>query len=187
MPSTKRHRSDDRGEEREVLDLRGYVPYFLTAISNTWSRSSSRLYLERFGVGVTEWRVISQLAIEPRIAAQRICEVIELDKGAVSRGVASLVAAGYVRESADGRDARRQVLELTASGYGLHDRLIALAKAREQMMLADFTPDERAQFTALLSRIHARLPELRDFRPDEEESEPSPSFSGEAKRRSEEL
>ena len=46
-----------------VLDLETYVPYFLTAISNTWSRSASRLYLERFGVGVTEWRVLSQLAI----------------------------------------------------------------------------------------------------------------------------
>ena len=88
----------------------------------------------------------------------------------------------------DGRDARRQVLELTASGYGLHDRLIALATAREEMMLADFTPEERAQFTALLRRIHARLPELRDFRPEaEREEEPSPSFSGEAKRRPENL
>lgn len=169
MPSTKRNRvAGDGVSEREVLDLGGYVPYFLTAISNTWSRSSSRLYLERFGVGVTEWRVISQLAIEPGIAAQRICEVIGLDKGAVSRSVAALVAAGHVAEVADGRDARRQILELTQSGYALHDQLIALAKARERMMLEGFTPEERAQFTGFLRRLHARLPELRDFRPDED-------------------
>lgn len=167
MPSTKRHRiADAGGVERDVLDLGGYVPYFLTAISNTWSRSSSRLYLERFGVGVTEWRVISQLAIEPRIAAQRICEVIGLDKGAVSRSVAALVSAGHVAEGPDGRDARRQLLELTPSGYELHDGLIALATAREQMMLEGFTPEERAQFTGFLRRLHARLPELRDFRPN---------------------
>lgn len=171
MPSTKRNRIAENGSvERDVLDLRGYVPYFLTAISNTWSRSSSRLYLERFGVGVTEWRVISQLAIEPRIAAQRICEVIGLDKGAVSRSVAALVAAGHVAEGTDGRDARRQLLELTASGYALHDRLIALATAREQMMLEGFTPEERTQFTGFLRRLHARLPELRDFRPDGDEA-----------------
>lgn len=168
MPSTKSNRAAEDGGEREVLDLGGYVPYFLTAISNTWSRSSSRLYLERFGVGVTEWRVISQLAIEPGIAAQRICEVIGLDKGAVSRSVAALVAAGYVTEGADGRDARRQLLELTARGYVLHDQLIALAKAREQMMLEGFTAEERDQFTGFLRRLHARLPELRDFRPPED-------------------
>jgi DNA-binding MarR family transcriptional regulator len=169
MPSTKRDTAASDGGEREVLDLGGYVPYFLTAISNTWSRSSSRLYLELFGVGVTEWRVISQLAIEPGIAAQRICEVIGLDKGAVSRSVAALVAGGYVAEVADGRDGRRQLLELTRRGYALHDQLIALAIARERMMLEGFTAEERAQFTGFLRRIHARLPELRDFRPAEED------------------
>ncbi|SFI83215.1 DNA-binding transcriptional regulator, MarR family [Bosea sp. OK403] len=163
MPSTKRHKAA-AGPERDVLDLGGYVPYFLTAISNTWSRSSSRLYLERFGVGVTEWRVISQLAIEPAIAAQRICEVIGLDKGAVSRSVAALVAARHVTERPDDRDARRQVLELTPSGYALHDELIALATARERLLLEGFTAEEKAQLTGFLHRLHARLPRLRDFR-----------------------
>lgn len=163
MPSTKRDRAADHGGERDVLDLGGYVPYFLTAISNTWSRSSSRLYLARFGVGVTEWRVISQLAIEPRIPAQRICEVIGLDKGAVSRSVAALVAAGHVVEGADDHDARRQLLALTPSGYALHDRLIALATAREELMLEGFTAAERAKLTDFLRRLHARLPALRDF------------------------
>lgn len=167
MASTRRRKANGADGEREVLDLTGYVPYFLTAISNTWSRSSSRLYIERFGVGVTEWRIISQLAIEPKIGAQRICEVIGLDKGAVSRAVAALSAAGHVRESADERDARRQVLELTASGYALHDRLIAMAVARERIVLADLRRDEIDQLLALLRRIHARLPQLREFSPDE--------------------
>lgn len=170
MPSTKRHKTKGSSRERDVLDLGGYVPYFLTAISNTWSRSSSRLYLDLFGVGVTEWRVMSQLAIEPAIPAQRICEVIGLDKGAVSRSVASLVAGGHVDEHTDARDARRQVLELTASGYALHDRLIAVATARETMMLEGFTPDERAQLTDFLHRLHAKLPELREFRPPESDA-----------------
>jgi DNA-binding MarR family transcriptional regulator len=168
MPSTKRHQAEPGAPERDVLDLGGYVPYFLTAISNTWSRSSSRLYLERFGVGVTEWRVISQLAIEPDIAAQRICEVIGLDKGAVSRSVAALVAGGHVREHPDARDARRQVLALTQTGYALHDRLIALATTREKLLLADFSEEEQTQLRGFLRRLHARLPELREFRPEDD-------------------
>jgi DNA-binding MarR family transcriptional regulator len=165
MPSTRRDRAAGEDAERDVLDLGGYVPYFLTAISNTWSRSSSRLYLERFGIGVTEWRVMSQLAIEPGIPAQRICEVIALDKGAVSRSAAALVAAGHVAERPDTRDARRQLLELTASGYALHDQLIALATAREQLMLEGFSPQERLQLIDFLRRMQARLPALRDFVP----------------------
>jgi DNA-binding MarR family transcriptional regulator len=91
--------------------------------------------------------------------------VIGLDKGAVSRSVAALVAAGHVAESPDARDARRQVLELTPSGYALHDRLIALATAREQLMLAGFSEEERAQLTGYLRRLHARLPALKEFQP----------------------
>lgn len=165
MASTRLRKAEGDEMEREVLNLADYVPYFLTTISNTWSRSSSRLYLDLFGVGVTEWRIVSQLAIEPCIAAQRICEVISLDKGAVSRAVAALVAAGYVSEQADSRDGRRQVLQLTLTGYELHDRLIAVALERERLILADFSPEEIAGLTALLRRIHARLPELREFAP----------------------
>lgn len=158
---------DDGGDDREaVLDLSSYVPYFLTAISNAWSRSSSRLYLDRCGVGVTEWRVVSQLAIEPGIGAQRICEVIGLDKGAVSRSVASLVAAGHVEEQVDPVDGRRQILALTASGRALHGRLIALARSREELMLAGFSAEERAQLLRLLRRLHGRLPLLRNVGPE---------------------
>lgn len=167
MVSTRRRKAEGGDRDREVLNLAGYLPYFLTTISNTWSRSSSRLYLDLFGVGVTEWRIISQLAIEPCIVAQRICEVISLDKGAVSRAVAALVSAGHVREHADSRDARRQVLQLTPSGYELHDRLMAVALQRESLILADFSAEEIAGLTALLRRIHARLPELRDFSPED--------------------
>ncbi len=175
MASTKRNKAKAGDAGREVLDLTGYLPYFLTAISNTWSRSSSRLYLEMFGIGVTEWRVISQLAIEPTISAQRICEVIELDKGAVSRGVAALVAAGHVTETRDPRDSRRQVLALTRSGGALHDRLISVAIRRETLLLRDFSEAERALLLALLRRVHARLPELRDFRPEPDANkEPDP-------------
>ncbi len=166
MASTRRRKATDRDGEREVLDLGAYVPYFLTSISNTWSRSSSRLYLDLFGVGVTEWRVVSQLAIEPMIAAQHICELIGLDKGAVSRSVASLVAAGHVRESADARDARRQVLALTPSGYALHDRLIAVALARERLLLDGLSQDEIEQLIGLLQRIRQKLPALREFQPE---------------------
>lgn len=161
MPSTRRHMADE-GPERDVLDLGCYVPYFLTSISNTWSRSASRLYLERFGVGVTEWRVISQLGIEPGIAAQRICEVIGIDKGAVSRSVASLVAGGYVAETADPGDARRQRLALTPEGYTLHDRIIALATSRERMLLAPLSPEEQALLIDFLQRLHGQLPKLRE-------------------------
>src|SRR5258708_8358860 len=69
----------------QTLDLERYVPAFVTFIANKLSRSATAFYQKRFGVNVTEWRIMSLLAIEPGITASRICHVIGFDKGPVSR------------------------------------------------------------------------------------------------------
>ena len=73
-----------------LLDLNRYVPAFITFIGNKLSNSATAFYQKNFGVNVTEWRIISQLAIEPGIPASRICQVIGFDKGPVSRNLAAL-------------------------------------------------------------------------------------------------
>ena len=76
-----------------MLDLDRYVPAFITFIANKLSNSATALYQRNFGVNVTEWRIMSLLAIEPGIPASRICHVIGFDKGPVSRTLAVLQEA----------------------------------------------------------------------------------------------
>ena len=76
------------GRAEQVLDLDRYVPALITFIANKLSRSATVVYQKRFGVNVTEWRILSLLAIEPEISAARICHVIGFDKGPVSRTLA---------------------------------------------------------------------------------------------------
>ena len=78
------------GRAEQVLDLDRYVPALITFIANKLSRSATVLYQKRFGVNVTEWRILSLLAIEPEISAARICHVIGFDKGPVSRTLAAM-------------------------------------------------------------------------------------------------
>jgi hypothetical protein len=65
---------------RVVLDLDRYVPALITFIANKLSRGATVVYQKRFGVNVTEWRILSLLAIEPEISAARICHVIGFDR-----------------------------------------------------------------------------------------------------------
>ena len=74
----------------QTLDLERYVPAFVTFIANKLSRTATLLYQKKFGVNVTEWRIMSLLAIEPGITAVRICNVIGFDKGPVSRTLAGM-------------------------------------------------------------------------------------------------
>ena len=87
------------GRARQVLDLDRYVPALITFIANKLSRGATVVYQKRFGVNVTEWRILSLLAIEPEISAARICHVIGFDKGPVSRTLAawSLSKLGVLR------------------------------------------------------------------------------------------
>jgi predicted transcriptional regulator len=85
-----------------TLDLDRYVPAFITFIANKLSNSATAFYQRQFGVNVTEWRIMSLLAIEPGIPASRICHVIGFDKGPVSRTLAGLEKRGLVSIRTDG-------------------------------------------------------------------------------------
>ena len=88
-----------------LIDLDRYVPALITFIANKLSSSATALYQRNFGVNVTEWRIMSLLAIEPGIPASRICHVIGFDKGPVSR---TLSRAAEARPGRDPHRTRRR-------------------------------------------------------------------------------
>ena len=109
----------------------------------------------RFGIGITDWRIMALLATEPWISAGRVCDVIGLDKAAVSRSVRGMKAAGLV-DLRRGDDPR-QSIALTRKGLALHDRIVKVSLARERQLLKGFTAAERKQLIAFLSRMHAQV------------------------------
>jgi|APMI01.1.fsa_nt_gi DNA-binding MarR family transcriptional regulator len=140
------------------LDLERYVPALLTFITNKLTHGASSLYRKHFGVGVIEWRCMALLAIEPWIAPGRICQVIGLDKAAVSRSVRSLQEAGLVEVRANSHRSRFLEVALTDKGRALHDRIIRVAFERERRLLADLAPEEREILIRALNKMHRRVP-----------------------------
>jgi DNA-binding MarR family transcriptional regulator len=93
------------------------------------------------------------LGRRPGLTAKEVVEATEMDKVAVSRAVAKLVAAKRVVALIDADDARRQVLRLTAQGEALHARIAPIALESERRLLATLDARERAQFDALVDRL----------------------------------
>lgn len=150
---------DDR-RSPHALDLENYIPAYLTFLANKLSSGASAIYRRRFGVGIVEWRIMSLLAIEPWIVSGRICEVIGLDKAAVSRSTQLMMEKQLVETRFQDGNFRRQYIALTHAGLALHDEIVKLALAREQQLLEGFTADERATALKLLARMHAQLPNV---------------------------
>lgn len=137
------------------LELDRYVPGLLLWLSNKISASASALYRERFDLGVTDWRVLSYFEIYEWSTASQACELMGLDKAAVSRSVATLKEGGWLKSRPDGL--RKVEYATTASGKKLHDRIIKLAIAREEALLSGFSRQERETMIRGLTRMLANL------------------------------
>src|ERR1700759_3466366 len=142
-PSTRPRQKPAPADVGPTLDLDRYVPAFITFIANKLSNSATARYQRDFGVNVTEWRIMSLLAIEPGIPAARICHVIGFDKGPVSRTLAAMEKRGLVAIRADRHDARTHSISLTAKGQTTHDKVIVAAFDREKRLLSCLGKDEQ--------------------------------------------
>ena len=151
--------------EIEKLDLKRYVPAMLTFLANKLATGASISYRKHFGIGVVEWRLLSLLAVEDKITANRICQVIGLDKSAVSRSLQVLEDAGRISGEVDSRDGRRYAVSLTPEGKALHDRVLKVALERERRLLSDFSPAEVDTLVDLLSRMQTKVGYVNEYDP----------------------
>lgn len=136
-----------------MLDLEHFLPYRLSVLSNRVSGAIARVYSERFGLGVTEWRVMAVLGRYPDLSAGEVAQRTAMDKVAVSRAVAALIEAGHVERETHEDDRRRSVLRLSGAGRRTYVEIAPLALAFQQRLLAGMDTDERALLFRLLDRL----------------------------------
>jgi DNA-binding MarR family transcriptional regulator len=156
-PQNGVQRAVDGRVSAHALDLDNYIPAYLTYLAGKISTGASAIYRPKFGVGITDWRIMAMLASAPWISAARICTVTGLDKAAVSRSVRTLQQMGAIDVRQDASDQRRQTIALTRKGVALHDRIVQLAITREQKLMAGFSAAERRTLTEFLLRLQAQV------------------------------
>ena len=141
------------GEPGTLLALERFLPYRLSVLSNRISGAIAREYSQRFALTVTEWRVMAVLGRYPGLSANQVAQRTAMDKVAVSRALARLVAAGRVRRTTHAGDKRRSVLALTAAGWKIHDKVAPMARARERAVLARLDEEERRWLAGILDKL----------------------------------
>lgn len=138
------------------LDLDRFMPYRLSVLSNRVSGAIAKIYSDRFGLTIPEWRIMAVLGGTPGLSARDVAERTAMDKVQVSRAVDSLVRARRVARSADAEDGRIQRLALTAKGRAIYDEVVPLALHLEEVFLSALAPEERRQLDALLAKLARR-------------------------------
>src|SRR5688572_17156048 len=88
------------------IDLERFVPFRLNRLAVEVSRALARVYGERFGIDIPEWRIIATLADRGRARAQDIALSTRMHKSVVSRAAARLIELGWVTRNANASDRR---------------------------------------------------------------------------------
>ena len=146
----------DGDDDAPILDLERFVPYQLSLLSNVVSQEIAEAYGERFGLAITEWRILAVLGRFPGMSAAGVAERSAMDKVAVSRAVARLLERGLLHRETHGDDRRRSVLELSEAGRKVYSEVAPLALSYERELLAPLSEDERLQFSRMLDRLGER-------------------------------
>lgn len=149
-------------QEHAVLELEHFLPYRLSILSNRISQTISGLYGQRFGLAVTEWRIMAILGRYPDLSAGEVAERTAMDKVAVSRALARLLERGLVQRDTHGDDRRRSVLELSPVGYTVYDEVAPMTLECERRLLAGLDDTERAQLDVLLGKLAEGVGNIRD-------------------------
>jgi DNA-binding MarR family transcriptional regulator len=142
----------------QTLDLDTYIPSLLLWVSNKMSASATQLYSSRFGIGVTDWRVLAYFEAYPWTTASTAAEVTGIDKAAISRSVAFLVERAWLRTRPAGR--RKVECATSASGKRLYARVCVLAMERQDALLTGISDKDRRLLAALLRSMLGNLDAL---------------------------
>ncbi len=140
---------DIEAKERQTLSHSRSPLVLLGMANNRYVRDSSRVFQDRFSIGVMDWRMLVTLTRKPEISVTASSRIIGIDKGAVSRALGRLEARGLAM--ADGSKQRKW--RLTPEGEALHDEMLAVSMDLHRTILKGFSESDVTGLNRLLQRI----------------------------------
>ncbi|HKL52119.1 MAG TPA: MarR family transcriptional regulator [Wenzhouxiangellaceae bacterium] len=136
-----------------ALDLEHFLPYRLSVLSNRVSQAIARTYEQRFGLSVTEWRVIAIIGRYPGLSATEVAQRSAMDKVAISRAVRRLLDQGRIEREHNDADRRARHLHLSTVGREIHDEIVPAALAFERRIKAALSEEENRMLERLIGKI----------------------------------
>lgn len=164
--------SDEAGAARKArgrsagegngLELETFLPYRLNLLNETVSRSLSRIYSDRYSLGVPEWRVLVTLGQYREMTAKQVGAHSQMHKTKISRAAAALQEKGLLAREIVKNDRRTAVLTLTARGRQIYEELVPAALEFCRELEAGLSAGELKTLDQLLRRLMARAGEISE-------------------------
>jgi DNA-binding MarR family transcriptional regulator len=151
-----RARTDDNEQQQPqpaALKLQTFLPHLLNVCATQVSQALSRIYADRYKIGIPEWRVIVMLGEYGSLTAKAIGLHSCMHKTKVSRAVAHLEQRKLVTRRANREDMREAFLSLTQAGRDLYESVAPVALDFAEKLLANVEPKDRPALERALMRL----------------------------------
>ncbi len=146
--------------DEAALKLDDFLPYRVNVCASLVSQALSRIYAERYKIGVAEWRVLVTLGQFGMMTAKAIGIHSYMHKTKVSRAVALLERRKLVTRRANRADMREAFLSLTATGREVYDELAPMALNFARQLFQAVDPADRAALDRALKKLTERSAQL---------------------------
>ena len=134
-----------------VDDVRGFNRFYTRVLGLL------RPELAGSAFGLTEARVLFEVAHRDDLAVSDLRRDLDLDAGYLSRILSGFTASGLVAREKSAADGRRQVVRLTADGRQAFDELDRLQAAAIDTLLAPLDDGQRNQLVGAMGQIRRML------------------------------
>lgn len=159
-PGVQHEPSRAAGADQAALKLDEFLPYRLNVCSSLVTQALSRIYAERYRMGVPEWRVLVTLGELGPMTAKAIGLHSYMHKTKVSRAVALLERRKLVSRKANRADLREAFLSLTSTGREIYNELAPAALEFMRQLMETVDPVERAALDRALTKLIERSVQL---------------------------
>jgi DNA-binding MarR family transcriptional regulator len=138
------------------LKLEEFLPYRLNVVAALVSQALSRIYVERYAIGVPEWRVLVTLGQYGVMTAKAIGAHSHMHKTKVSRAVAVLERRKLLTRKSNNADLRENLLSLTRAGRAMYEDLAPIALEFSRKLTAVLSASEYKALDDAIDRLTQR-------------------------------
>jgi DNA-binding MarR family transcriptional regulator len=151
--------------------LESLITYRLTRIADTLVRAASQVYRAQHDVTLTELRLLATIGRHQPLAVNEASRLTGIDKAWVSRSLAALVKRKLVVRQRHPSDSRIVLLSLTHMGKTKVQRIVPLAVARNERLLAALSERKRTIVNEILDHLQLQVETLL-AQPDADDGHP---------------
>ena len=130
-----------------------FLLFRLSRVARRVVAACANVYMDEFGLSVTEWRLLAQIGRFGTISATEVSELTSMDRVSISRAASKCLKEGLIHEEQSPEDRRTKVLSFTPKGLALYRRIIPKSCELADGIEAGLTVQEVKTLKKLLKKL----------------------------------